>query len=62
MLSRIEYRNCVRILCELELLQTTALSVPAEREYVGFYDTNYFSRLLKKVIGYPPSGFKAIQS
>ena len=51
MLSRKEYRNCVRILCALELLQTTALSVPAEREYVGFYDTNYFSRLLKKVIG-----------
>lgn len=62
MLSRIEYRNCVRILCELELLQTTTLSVPAEREYVGFYDTNYFSRLLKKVIGCPPSYFKAIQS
>ena len=62
MLGRIEYRNCVRILCELELLQTTALSVPAEREYVGFYDTNYFSRLLKKVIGCPPSCFKAIQS
>ena len=62
MLSRIEYRNCVRILCELELLQTTALAVPAEREYVGSYDTNYFSRLLKKVIGCPPSYFKAIQS
>lgn len=59
-LSPVEYLNRVRILRALELLQTTALSVSEAGERVGFYDTNYFSRLFKKVIGYPPSYFKAI--
>ncbi len=61
-LSPVEYLNRVRILRALELLQTTTFSVSEVGERVGFYDTNYFSRLFKKVIGYPPSYFKAIQS
>lgn len=44
----------------LELLQTTELSVSEIAVQVGIYDANYFSRLFKKVTGYPPRYFKAI--
>ena len=60
-LSPVEYLNRVRILRALELLQATALSVAEVSERVGIYDTNYFSRLFKQIIGYPPSYFKAIR-
>ena len=59
-LSPIEYLNRVRMLRALELLQTTPDSISEIAEQVGIYDANYFSRLFKKVIGYPPRYFKSI--
>ncbi len=59
-LSPIDYLNRARVLRALELLQTTELSVSEIAVQVGIYDANYFSRLFKKVTGYPPRYFKAI--
>lgn len=60
-LSPVEYLNRVRILHALELLQTTRDSIAEVAAKVGIYDPNYFSRLFKKIIGYPPRYFKAIE-
>lgn len=59
-LSPIEYLNRVRMLRALELLQTTEEPISKIAEQVGIYDANYFSRLFKKIIGYPPRYFKSI--
>ena len=61
-LSPIEYLNRVRVLRALELLQITQLSISEIATTVGIYDSNYFSRIFKQFIGYPPSYFKAINS
>ena len=55
-----DYLNRVRILRALELLQTSDAPVAAIGRKVGIYDANYFSRLFKKVTGYPPRSFKSI--
>lgn len=55
-----DYLNRVRALKALELLQTTNLSIAEVAMSVGIYDANYFSRLFKKVIGYPPRYFKSL--
>lgn len=59
-LSPLEYLNRVRILRALELLQTTHHSIADIAEQVGIHDPNYFTRIFKKLIGYPPSYFKSI--
>ena len=59
-LSPLEYLNRVRILRALELLQTTYLSVGEVADVVGIHDSNYFSRLFKKLMGCPPSYYKSI--
>lgn len=59
-LSPIAYLNRVRMLRALELLQTTKQSISEVAENVGIYDQNYFSRLFKNYIGYPPRYFKSI--
>lgn len=59
-LSPIEYLNRVRMLRALELLQTTSMPVSEIAEKVGINDPNYFSRLFKQIIGYPPRYFKSI--
>ena len=60
-LSPLEYLNRVRVLRALELLQTTQEPISAIAEQVGIHDPNYFARIFKKLIGYPPSYFKSIQ-
>ena len=59
-LSPIEYMNRVRMLQALQLLQTTQNSITDIAEQVGIHDPNYFTRIFKKLLGYPPSYFKAI--
>lgn len=59
-LSPLEYLNRVRILRALELLQTTQGSISEVAEQVGIHAPNYFARIFKKLIGYPPSYFKSI--
>ena len=59
-LSPLNYLNKVRILKALELLQTSELSISEISALVGIDDSNYFSRLFKKVTGSPPRYFKAI--
>ena len=56
----VDYLNHVRILKALALLQTTDLTISEVAAQVGIYDANYFSRLFKKVTGYPPRYFKSI--
>lgn len=57
-----DYLTRVRILKSLELLQTTQLPIAEIAAQVGIDDANYFSRLFKKTVGYPPRYFKAISS
>lgn len=59
-MSPTDYLNHVRISRALELLQVTSLSIAEIASRVGIYDANYFSRLFKKVTGYPPRYFKSI--
>lgn len=59
-LSPLEYLNRVRVLRALELLQTTYMSIGEVADAVGIHDSNYFSRLFKKLVGCPPSYYKSI--
>lgn len=56
----LDYLNRARIMASLELLQTSDLPIAEIAARVGISDANYFSRLFKKVIGYPPRYFKSI--
>ena len=60
--SPVDYLNRMRILSALERLQVSDLSIAEIAESVGIYDANYFSRLFKKVTGYPPRYFKSIST
>lgn len=55
-----DYRNRLRVMTALELLQVTDLPIAEIAAQVGIYDANYFSRLFKKITGYPPRYFKSI--
>ena len=59
-MSPTDYLGRIRILRALELLQTCDAPVSEIGRKVGICDANYFSRLFKKVTGYPPRYFKAI--
>ncbi len=59
-LTPVHYLNQARIMRALELLQTGDLSIAETGQAVGIDDANYFSRLFKKVTGYPPRYFKGI--
>lgn len=59
-LSPTDYLGRIRILHALELLQTSDVPVAEIGRKVGICDANYFSRLFKKVTGYPPRYFKSI--
>ena len=59
-LSPVDYLNRARIMRALELLQTSDLAISEIAIQVGIYDSNYFTRLFKKVTGYPPRYFKSI--
>lgn len=58
--SPINHLNRIRIIKALELLRTTDLPVIEIAANVGIYDANYFTRLFKKYLGYPPRYFKNI--
>lgn len=53
-----QYLNRMRIVRALELLNVQGLDIAETAERVGIYDPNYFSRLCKKLTGYPPSHFQ----
>ncbi|MCH1982520.1 AraC family transcriptional regulator [Ruminococcus sp. OA3] len=59
-LTPLEYVTRVRIIKSLEFLQSDGITVRQAAEQVGIYDPNYFTRVFKKVMGYPPSYFKKI--
>ena len=59
-MTPIEYLNQLRVAKALELLQTSSLPISEVSAQVGILDANYFSRLFKKVTGYPPRYFKSI--
>lgn len=53
-----QYLNRMRIVRALELLNVQGLDICETAERVGIYDPNYFSRLCKKLTGWPPSHFQ----
>lgn len=59
-LTPLEYITRVRVIRSLEFLQGDGTTVRKAAELVGIYDPNYFTRVFKKVMGYPPSYFKKI--
>ena len=52
------YVNESKINYAKELLKTTTLSIDQIAEKCGIYDSNYFTRLFKKIEGCPPSHFR----
>ena len=52
-----QYLNRVRVVRAVELMNRQGLGISETAERVGIYDPNYFSRLCKKLTGYPPSHF-----
>jgi len=57
-LSPWEYLNRYRIFQAKELLRTTAASVSAIAEQVGFHDSKYFSRVFRNLTGVGPKEFR----
>lgn len=60
-ISPIEYLNRTRILKSLEYLRLTDMAIIDVAATVGIYDANYFTRMFKKYMDYPPKYFKNIQ-
>ncbi|MCH1984511.1 AraC family transcriptional regulator [Ruminococcus sp. OA3] len=60
-LTPIEYLNRMRIVKSLEYLEMEQLSITDAAARVGIFDSNYYSRLFKKVMGYSPRYFKSIR-
>ena len=57
-LTPTEYLNRLRILKPLEYMQKEGLNVSEAAERVGYLDPAYYSRLFKKIMGYPPRYFR----
>ena len=53
-----QYLNRMRVVRALEMLNVQGRDICETAEQVGIYDPNYFSRLCKKLTGYPPSHFQ----
>ena len=60
-LAPLDYLNRFRITQSLRLIQYEGLPIAEAAERVGIYDANYFTRLFRKLLGYPPSYFKKIE-
>ena len=58
-LSPVDYLNKLRIIKSLQYLQAGNLPISDVAASVGINDSNYFSRLFKTIVGYPPKHFKA---
>ena len=56
----LEYLNRIRIIKSIEFIQGEGLSIADAAARVGILDTNYFSRLFKKIIGHSPRYFRKI--
>ena len=56
-----EYLNQMRIAKSINLLTTTTLSIVEISSQCGFNDSNYFSAVFKKVVGFPPRKFRETQ-
>lgn len=52
------YLNRMRIIRSLEYLEREDMSIAEAASKVGIYDSNYYSRLFKKIMGYSPRYFK----
>ena len=59
-LSPLDYLNRFRITRSLRYIQFEGLPIAEAAEKVGIYDANYFTRLFRKLLGYPPSYFKKV--
>lgn len=59
-LSPIDYLNRLRIIKSLEYLHASDVTVCEAAAKVGIYDASYYTRLFKKIMGYPPKYFKQI--
>lgn len=59
-LTPLEYITRLRIIKSLEFIQRDGVTIRQAAEMVGIYDPNYFTRMFKKVMGYPPRYFKKI--
>ncbi len=55
----LSYRQHIRIMKAVRMLETTDKNVTETAFECGFEDSNYFSRQFRQVIGMPPSEFKA---
>jgi transcriptional regulator GlxA family with amidase domain len=58
-LSLHRYLTRYRIDRAVDLLSTTTMSVSEVGAAVGFPDPSHFSKAFEKVIGHPPSAFRA---
>jgi AraC-like DNA-binding protein len=54
----LEYMLHLRISKAHELLLQTRMTNGEIAEYLGFYDSSYFFRIFKRVMGYPPSSIR----
>lgn len=52
------YLNRMRVIRSLEYLEREDMSIAEAASKVGIYDSNYYSRLFKKIMGYSPRYFK----
>ncbi len=59
-LSPVDYLNRLRITTSLDYIRKSGVTIAEAAAMVGINDPNYFSRLFKKIIGYPPSQLKHI--
>ena len=52
------YQLKIRIDRAIEMLENTSITVGQCAECVGFHDSAYFSRVMKRMTGHPPSFYK----
>lgn len=53
-----EYINEVRIKNAVELISSTDMTITEAAMYSGFSDSNYFTKMFKKVMGKTPSSIR----
>lgn len=60
-MTPVDYLNRMRVVKSLEYLEVERSTIAEAAAKVGVYDSNYFSRMFKKVMGYSPKYFKSIR-
>lgn len=61
-LTPVDYLNRMRIVKSLEYLEREKSTIAEAAAKVGIFDSNYYSRMFKKVMGYSPKYFKSIRN